>query len=233
MIIRTFKYGRHSHTYRLIRQDRKTISLTVEPNMDIILKAPTNADDVRIEKFLQNKWMWLNKQLAFFERYKRKMYAKEYVSGESFYYLGRQYKLIVQSGKTNRVSLTKGKLTIITVKETDDGARNKLLLEKWYKFRQQSIFAERYKEMLAKFDYKFTPELTVRSMPKRWGSYIKGERIILNPLLIQGPKEAIDYVITHELCHMKYKNHDSKFYALLETKFPNWQRTKVKLELLI
>jgi predicted metal-dependent hydrolase len=70
-------------------------------------------------------------------------------------------------------------------------------------------------------------------MPKRWGSYIKGERIILNPLLIQGPKEAIDYVITHELCHMKYKNHDSKFYGLLETKFPNWQKTKVKLELLI
>jgi len=70
-------------------------------------------------------------------------------------------------------------------------------------------------------------------MSKRWSSSIKGERIILSPLLIQGPKEAIDYVITHELCHMKYKNHDSKFYALLETKFPNWQKTKVKLKLLI
>jgi predicted metal-dependent hydrolase len=58
-------------------------------------------------------------------------------------------------------------------------------------------------------------------------------RLILDPLLIQAPKEAIDYVITHELCHMKYKNHDANFYQLLETKFPGWRRTKEKLELLI
>lgn len=69
-------------------------------------------------------------------------------------------------------------------------------------------------------------------MARRWGSYIKDKRIILNPLLIQAPKEAIDYVITHELCHMKYKNHDAKFYLLLETKYPNWHKIKEKLELL-
>lgn len=233
MIERTFQYGRHTYAYGLLRQERKTLSLTVEPCMDIILKVPEDADNIRIEKFLQKKWMWLNKQLTFFEKYKRKSYLKEYVSGEGFYYLGRQYKLVVESGDKDDVSLTKGKLTIATVKAIDDGVRNKYLLEKWYKSRRQIAFAERYNEMLAKFEYGFVPELTIRSMPKRWGSYIKGERIILNPLLIQAPKEAIDYVITHELCHMKYKNHDNKFYTLLETKFPNWQKTKEKLELLI
>jgi predicted metal-dependent hydrolase len=233
MTERTFQYGKHTYIYGLLRQERRTLSLTVEPCMDIILKVPEDADNIRIEEFLQKKWMWLNKQLTFFEKYKRKLYLKEYVSGESFYYLGRQYKLLIRSGNEDSVSLTKGKLTITTVKGTDDGARNKYLLEKWYKGRREIIFAERYNEMLAKFEYSFVLQLTIRSMPKRWGSYIKGERIILNPLLIQAPKEAIDYVITHELCHMKYKNHDAKFYALLETKFPNWQKTKEKLELLI
>lgn len=60
--------------------------------------------------------------------------------------------------------------------------------------------------------------------------YEKRQKIILNPLLIRAPKEAIDYVITHEFCHMKYKNHDSKFYELMELKFPGWHKTKEKLE---
>jgi len=233
MIERNFAYGRHSYTYGLLRQDRKTLSLTVEPCMDIVLKVPHDADNERIEKFLQKKWMWMQKQLTFFEKYRRKSYEKEYVSGESLYYLGRQYKLIVITGDKPKVSLTKGKLTVITNRDIRDGSYNKTLLEKWYKHRRSNVFSDRYAEMIKNFDYKFTPELTIRQMPKRWGSYIKGERIILNPLLIQAPKEAIDYVITHELCHMKYKHHDAKFYQLLDTKFPKWQKTKEKLEMLI
>jgi|SRR3989344_4238447 len=233
MTPRTFEYGTHRYIYWLIRQERKTLSLTVEPCLDIILKVPEDADDERIEKFLRKKWMWLNNQLTYFEKYRRKYYQKEYVSGESFYYLGRQYKLVVVNGDKNSVALSKGKLTITTGKKTSDGQYNRTLLERWYKHRRHIVFAERYAEVLRLFDYNFTPELTVRVMARRWGSYIKGERIILNLLLIQAPKEAIDYVITHELCHMKYKNHDAKFYLLLETKFPGWRKTKEKLELLI
>lgn len=233
MITRTFRYGTHKYSYALIHQDRKTLSLTVEPCLDIILKVPTDASDERIEKFLRKKWMWLNRQLTFFEKYRRKYYEKEYTSGESFYYLGRQYRLIVLSGESNTVILSKGKLTITTKKPVLDGRYNRTLLDRWYKRRRHIVFAERYSQMLKKFDYDFTPELTVRVMARRWGSYVKGERIILNPLLIQAPKEAIDYVITHELCHMKYKNHDAKFYLLLDSNFPGWRKTKEKLELLI
>jgi predicted metal-dependent hydrolase len=231
MITRTFEYGTHRYIYGLIRQNRKTLSLTVEPCLDIILKVPEDADDERIEKFLRKKWMWLNKQLTFFEKYRRKYCQKEYISGESFYYLGRQYKLSVLNGDKNLVAISKGKLTITTSKSMADGKYNRMLLERWYKQRRHIVFSERYTEVLKHFDYKFIPELNVRVMARRWGSYVKGERIILNPLLIQAPKEAIDYVITHELCHMKYKNHDTKFYHLLDAKLPNWRKTKEKLEL--
>lgn len=233
MISQTFTYGNHKYTYGLLRQDRKTLSLTVEPCLTITLKAPLHADDDRIEKFLRKKWMWLHKQLTFFEKYRRKYYQKEYISGESFYYLGRQYKLLVNSGDKNSVVLSKGKLTITTLKDPADGTFNKTLLERWYKHRRHMVFSERYSEVLKNFDYNYIPELKVRVMARRWGSYIKGEQIILNPLLIQAPKEAIDYVITHELCHMKYKNHDGKFYKLMDAKYPGWRKTKEKLELLI
>lgn len=228
-----FEYGTHKYTYGLLRQERKTLSLTVEPCLTITLKAPSDASDERIETFLKKKWMWLNKQLTFFEKYRRKFYTKEYVSGESFYYLGRQYKLMVKQGEKNSVALSKGKLTITTTQPTTDSVHNRILLDRWYKRRRHEIYVERYNEILKKFDYKMPPELTIRVMARRWGSFVKGERIVLNPLLIQAPKEAIDYVITHELCHMKYKNHDTKFYQLLETKFPGWEKTKEKLELQI
>lgn len=233
MITRNFKYGTHSYIYGLIRQDRKTLSLTVEPCLDIVLKAPEDASDERIEKFLQKKWMWLNKQITFFEKYRRKYYQKEFVYGESFYYLGRQYKLLVIAGVKNSVAISKNKLTITTTKDPRDGRFNRALLEQWYRKRRNIVFAERYEEALKSFNYKSKPELKVRVMAKRWGSFVKGEQIVLNPLLIQASKEAIDYVIIHELCHMKYKNHDARFYQLMDAKYPTWRKTKEKLELLI
>lgn len=93
------------------------------------------------------------------------------------------------------------------------------------------IFDDQYKKVLEKFSYDFEPSLVIRKMNKRWGSFLKGKKIFLNPLLIQAPKECIDYVITHELCHMKYKNHDKRFYELLKSKIKNWEEVKEKLEL--
>ncbi len=67
-------------------------------------------------------------------------------------------------------------------------------------------------------------------MNKRWGSFIGKRRIILNPRLISASKECIDYVITHELCHMRYKNHNKVFYNYLKSKMPDWEKRKDRLE---
>ena len=70
-------------------------------------------------------------------------------------------------------------------------------------------------------------------MNKRWGSFLTKKQIILNPRLIQASTDCIDYVITHELCHMKHKKHNSQYYSFLSSKYPNWQNIKEKLELKI
>lgn len=84
--------------------------------------------------------------------------------------------------------------------------------------------------MLHTFEYKNTPILAIREMKKRWGSFLNKEKIFLNPKLIHTSKDCIDYVIVHELCHLKYKNHSTKFWQLLDEKYPGWQKVKEKLE---
>ena len=105
------------------------------------------------------------------------------------------------------------------------------MLEHWYEQKAGQIFQERYCQVLKKFNYEFTPELSLRKMEKRWGSFLTKKKILLNPELIKASKACIDYVITHELCHMKYQNHGNAYRKLLITKCPNWEELKEKLEL--
>ena len=229
--MKEFIFGTFIYEYQLIKQERKTLSLTVTPDLHIILKCPTQTDNERIENFLQKKWFWLEKQLSFFKKYQRKIYEKEYVSGEGYLYLGRQYKLIVRHGKEDLVSLARGLLTVYTTKEISNGRYNKKLIDLWFEVKTEVIFQDRFREMINKFEYKNTPVLSIREMKKRWGSFLNKEKIFLNPKLIHTSKDCIDYVIVHELCHLKYKNHNVNFYKLLKEKFPHWEKTKDKLEM--
>jgi predicted metal-dependent hydrolase len=228
--MKEFIFGTFVYEYQLIKQDRKTLSLTVTPDLRIVLKCPEQTDSERIETFLRKKWLWLEKQLSFFKKYQRKIYEKEYVSGEGYLYLGRQYKLVVKRGKADAVFLTRGQLLLQTTREVINSRHNKKLIDAWFAEKTDNVFQDRFKEMLERFDYKSTPILTIREMRKRWGSFLNKDKIFLNPKLIHTPKECIDYVIVHELCHLRYKNHNANFWQLLSKKYPKWEKVKEKLE---
>jgi predicted metal-dependent hydrolase len=228
--MKKFIFGTFVYEYQLIKQDRKTLSLTVTPDLRLIVKCPIKTDPARIESFLQKKWFWLEKQLTFFKKYQRKLYEKEYVSGEGYLYLGRQYKLVVKKSKEDLASLTRGQLIIHTTKQVTNSHHNKKLIDAWFTEKTIAVFQNRFAEMLLRFDYKQSPVLSIREMKKRWGSFLNKEKIFLNPKLIHTPKDCIDYVIVHELCHLKYKNHGSLFWKLLDEKFPKWEKVKEKLE---
>ncbi len=206
------------------------LSLTVKPDLSIVLKSPHGADSERIELFLQKKWFWLEKQLSFFKKYQRKIYRKEYISGEGILYLGKQYKLMVKKAKEDKVSMTKGLMMVYTTKDVQDGQYTKRLLDKWYGEKIERVLNDQYEQMKLKFDYKKMPVLAIREMQKRWGSFLDSGKIVLNPKLIYTSKDCIDYVIVHELCHVKYKNHNKYFYTLLKKKYPKWEKVKDKLE---
>lgn len=129
--------------------------------------------------------------------------------------------------------LRNGELLLYTTGDIDDKKHNKKILEDWYAGKAEEIFAEEYRKVLKHFDYDYEPKLAIRKMSRRWGSFFSSGKIILNPKLIQAPKRCIDYVIAHELCHVKCRNHDKKFYALLKSKVDDWKEVKEKLEMTI
>ncbi|NJK70655.1 MAG: M48 family metallopeptidase [Thermales bacterium] len=84
--------------------------------------------------------------------------------------------------------------------------------------------------MLKKYSINVKPELRVRKMKTRWGSCYRSKYISLNPILIKSPVECVDYVITHEICHLDHKPHNKNFYQLLSRRVPEWKKIKLKLE---
>lgn len=226
---KVFVYGERKYEYTLELQERKTLTLVVHPDASLTLKCPIKADEDKINIFLKKKWLWLNKQLKFFDKYKKINYKKEYVSGESFLYLGRQYQLNVRKSAIDYVVLQNGKLLVYTKGSVRDGNKNRKLINKWYKQKMVLVFRERLAVLSPKFGLDFMPEFTIKKMDKRWGSFVRGA-LILNPRLIYASKDCIDYVIAHELCHFKHIKHDKAFYKLLSKKMPEWEKLKEKLE---
>jgi len=223
-------YGTEMLQYFIIRSDRAKMALVVHPNMKIVVHAPHAHNVQEVEKFLRKKWLWINAKLSEFEKYKKTKSVKEFVSGESFYYLGRQYMLKVESGDIDEVRLAKGRIQITTTSDVRSSEHNKLLFSEWLSKRTEKVFAEVYKKAIVRFDLENTPKLRTRKMNKRWGSHSKGW-IALNPNLIEASKHQIEYVLVHELCHTVQDNHSDKFYALLLKKMPDWKIHKQELEI--
>ncbi len=227
---KTFHFGTKSYDYVLVLTNRKTISLVVEPNLKIFLKAPKEISEEKINNFLMRKWKWLKNNLEYFSKFQKKRKLKEYVSGESFMYLGKQYMLDIILGDSDSVTLQKNKIMLQTSNRITNFRYTRKVLNSWYEKQTNEVFNLRYKEVLLKFDYEFIPELVIRKMNKRWGSYLLNKKVILNPELIKYSIDCIDYVITHELCHMEVPNHSKRFYELLNKKYPRWNIVKDKLD---
>jgi predicted metal-dependent hydrolase len=153
-----------------------------------------------------------------------------YCSGATHRYLGRQYRLRVSKSSTNSVKLKNGYFRIETTDTSEKAVKN--LLENWMREHAEKQFARRLEPWQAWCQRRKLPEpkVRIRKMEKRWGSAQANGNILLNPLLIRTSSICIDYVITHEICHLKHRNHDKAFYRLLSENFPTWRSAKLRLE---
>jgi len=226
-----FKYGSESLEYHLVLEERKTIAATVFPSSELLVKAPVDATVEGIEAFLARKFGWVLKQKRYFSGFKQSTH-KQYLSGETFRYRGRSYKLLLHGNcDTGRVSLQHGVLNVFLEGEkTSESARR--LVEKWYSESAVRVFPERVRACSALFGLDEPPVVVQRKMNRRWGSYSKKHnRVTLNRELIKVATRFIDYVVVHELCHVFVEKHNTVFYSLLESKLPDWKQLKTELEL--
>ncbi|MCK5849264.1 MAG: M48 family metallopeptidase [Kiritimatiellae bacterium] len=225
-----FIYEQIAFDYHLTLERRKTIAIHVHPDQSVKVKAPLHAKDNKIDSFLQRKVRWVLKHQRYFAKFRPRT-AKEYISGETFRYLGRNYKLLVRKTTENeRGLLHHGILTVFSLCPKS-GEHTKELLDDWYAQKARLHFEKRLKICAARFFLEDVPDLTIRRMTSRWGSYSgKTHRICLNLELIKASRRHIDYVLTHELCHITHRSHNKAFYLQLSNHLPDWGKLKNELE---
>lgn len=227
----SIQFGSKTIDYNLQFSDRKSLGITVTPDLDVFVKAPYGADENKIQQIVLKRASWILKQQSFFLAYFPKQEPKKYISGETHLYLGRQYRLKVLKGSADSVKLV-GRFIRVTCREKGQA---KDLLDKWYHEHAVIKYTEYCAGWIERFSkYKIKPkEILIKPMPKRWGSCTAKGRIILNAELIKAPKGCIEYVIVHELCHFFHFGHGAKFMALQEAMLPQWRTWKERLERLL
>ena len=225
-------YGRKTIDFNLLYCDRKTMEIAVHPDSAVVVKAPLKSDITLIEKKIIKRARWILRQLNYFRQFNPKTPDRCYVNGETHLYLGKQYRLKLVEGTETAVKLSRG-FFYITCQYDPTPNDVKMLLNQWYSEKAQLQFAKSIDRCWQKFKGHglSKPELSIKRMRKRWGSLSDKGTVTLNTELIRAPKECIDYVVTHELCHMIYHDHSPEFYKLLDSVTPGWKKIKHKLEL--
>lgn len=228
MIKRSVEFGTKTIEYMLVFNHRKTLGITVTPDMQVVVKAPAGVPKARVDHVVRKRAPWILKQRDFFLAFYPKQPPKRFIGGETHLYLGKQYRLRVRKGKTELVRLSGKYFTVVCRK----GATAKSLMNEWYWYHAECRFEEILEEWLPRFKPMGVQpsEIQLREMPKRWGSCTAKGKIILNPELIKAPRRCIEYVIVHELCHLVHRHHNRKFIELQTRMMPDWEVWKDRLE---
>lgn len=228
---RQIHYGESLIHYSLEYKERQTLAIEVHPDLSVHVKAPLNSPLDAIESKLLKRAFWIQKQQRKFKEYAPALEARSYVSGEGYRYLGRQYRLKIIKQPTKNIRLWRGRLEV-SVPSPEDKQSIEKLVTAWFRQKAEQVFDDRYEvccQHVAKHGIEHSGGVHLRVMAKRWGSCTKEGRIMLNPHLVSAPKDCIDYVITHELCHTIENAHSPQFFALLSRCMADWQQRKSRL----
>jgi predicted metal-dependent hydrolase len=225
------QFGSKQIDFYLEYSNRKTLGITVKPDLSVLVKAPVDTALEKVEETLRKKASWIIRQQSFFLTFHPKTPAKKFMGGETHLYLGRQYRLSIVQTKLESVKL-KGKFIEVA---TIDKLRVRQLVNGWYLGNAKIKFQSIAQPIIDRFKiYKVEPSsIVLRDMPTRWGSCTPKGKIILNPELIKAPKGCIEYVIIHELCHLVHHDHTQRFIDLQTKEMKDWEKWKMKLEKLL
>ena len=232
------QFGSKQIYFQLEYSNRKSLGITVKPDLSVLVKAPVDTSLEKVKEKLRKKAPWIIRQQSFFLYFHPRTPAKRYISGETHLYLGRQYRLKVKSEKlkvNNEEVKLKGRFLEIV---TNDKNNVKKLVEEWYlakaKIKFYEIALPLFEEFVQTHNLSLlTFHLSLRNMPTRWGSCTPTGKIFLNPELIKAPKGCIEYVIIHELCHLVHHDHTQKFIDLQTKEMKDWEKWKMRLEKLL
>lgn len=211
--------------YQLDRSRRRSLTIQVLPDLRIVVKAPLRSDPAWIEAMIEKRATWILGQLRFQQDYSFVSPPRQYTSGAIQRFLGSPLRLQIEHRPRGIVIANTSSELIVSLAGDPSPARIQQALERWYRSQATQIFNQR-------LDYWFSrvsswkvkrPTISVRLMRSRWGSCHPDGGFSINLTLVQMPLEIIDYILVHELCHLRERNHGPRFYRLLESLMPDWR----------
>ena len=210
---------------------RKHLRIVVEAERGVEVRAPRATSFAVVMEAVERRGVWIAGALERVRSAALRHPKPTYTEGEEHLFLGAPYPLSIRTGR-GLGELSGGRLLLRLSSPSPDGETVKRALTRWYAAQAEDVFAASMARCLprcASF-VKSAPPLKARFLRARWGSWSSARGVVLNTHLLKAPPECIDYVLLHELCHVRHPNHGKGFYELLESVSPEWKALKKRLE---
>jgi predicted metal-dependent hydrolase len=226
------KYGKKCVEYSVKRGKRKkTIAITITPTAQVIVLTPYSITKGDISRIVKKKARWILEKQEFFGILAALFPEKEFVSGEQILYLGRKYRLkVVQvSRDCSSIPELMGRRMFVLVNQYLNSREKKKIIKdaivKWYFAKSEKIIKQRVNRY-SKFIGVNPQEIKIKDQKKRWGSCSISGVLRFNWRVAIAPMSIIDYIIVHELSHLKIKNHSKEFWRLVSLVLPDYQKRR-------
>ncbi len=206
--------------YSVVYSARKTLTITVERDRSIVVRAPNDTSHERIELLIHQKKLWLYEKVRHKQKYDLPIREKEFVSGTTILYLGRNYKLEVVSDTFDGI-LFDNKF-LISKSSVSDAPE---LFKGWYIEKAKQKIVPQSKFYAKHLGVGFN-RILISNLKYRWGSCTPSNNLNFNWRLIKAPMRVIEYVIVHELAHLLESNHTGKFWTIIKTQLPDYSTAK-------
>jgi len=206
--------------YELVRSNRKSIGITIERDAQVVVNVPIDLDEKTIEKHIHKKRFWIWEKLAIKKDSLENIVQKQFVSGESFSYFGRNYRLKIVDDNSE-LKLKNGWFTLGQKKQK----KAKEIFKSWYSEHLKNKIDKRLKIICEKSNIK-KPDFRIMELGFRWGSCTKEGILNFNYKIAMAPVGVIDYIIVHELVHLKIHTHNEKFWKEVFRMMPNYMEKK-------
>jgi predicted metal-dependent hydrolase len=232
--MRHIQYGNRKISFRIERSNRrKTLGIYISPKSDVVVRSPRFLEVDKILEIVKKRARWIIEKQELVKNHGDMGSAKEFVSGESFPYLGKQYrlKLIKSVSKEEKCKLINGRFLVeVNWELKGQGIKRtvrKTLMD-WYLRRAEEKIPERVK-LYARQIGKWPERVEIKNHKRQWGSCSHKGIVRFNWKIIMVPVTILDYVIVHELCHLIYQHHSSQFWQKVQTIVPDYAKRRDKL----
>ncbi|MFP4049787.1 MAG: M48 family metallopeptidase [Desulfovermiculus sp.] len=203
---------------------RKTLGLTVDRSGELVVHAPEAATEAELYQWIEKKLLWVHRKLLQKREHSPQIHQHKPVSGENILYLGQNYRLKIVPQQDQPLQFD-GQWFYLREKDRLQVAKH---FQKWFQKTGQKWLSDRvvYWEPRAGAS---ASRIVVRDLGYRWGSCGKNKVLYFNWRLLQLPVRLVDYVLVHELVHLRENNHSKEFWQLLECAMPDWKERKEEL----